>query len=235
MKICHFSRPSPFGEQNRLGILIDEKEILDVNLFWNDHFRQQGFFNYQERANHHAPSSLSAILKFKSEPLAFFQETMDEFERNEKDKEKMAKYLFPLAGSKINAPLDVITSYRDFYAHEQHVAKGFELRNESIPPSWYEIPAYYKGSCHSFIGDGDEILWPSYSRILDYELELAAVVGKDGRNLTEKTAAHHILGPHYPQRHFGPGYAEKGNGHSPRPCQSKRFLLCYRTRNYDHG
>ena len=81
-----------------------------------------------------------------------------------------------------------------FYAHEKHVAVGFKLRKEPIPPAWYEIPAYYKGSCHSFIGHGDEILWPSYSKILDYELELAAIVGKDGFNLTKKQARHHIFG-----------------------------------------
>lgn len=189
MKICHFSQSTPFEEQNRLGILLNEREILDINLFWSYFFRQKGFFNYQDRANHLAPSSLSAILKLKPEPLAFFQETLAQFNHH-----KAVECVFQLKDSKLNAPLDVITSYRDFYAHEKHVAKGFELRKESIPQAWYEIPAYYKGTTHGFIGHGDEVLWPSYCKILDYELELAAVVGKDGRNLTEKKAVGHIFG-----------------------------------------
>ena len=160
MKVCHFSRPSPFTVQNRLGILLNEREILDVNLFWSYSLRQRGFFNYQDRADHSAPSSLSKILKLKSEPLSFFQETLDLF-----DKKKILECVFQLEGSRLNAPLDSITTYRDFYAHEKHVAKGFELRKESIPQPWYEIPAYYKGSPHSFIGPHDEILWPSYSKI----------------------------------------------------------------------
>ena len=189
MKICHFSQATPFEPQNRLGILLNDDNILDINLFWIQYLRQQEFFNYQDRANHIAPPSLSAILKLKSNPLAFFQETMDLFDLN-----KYPECVFQLKDSQLNSPLDIITTYRDFYSHEKHVAKGFELRKESIPPSWYEIPAYYKGSPHSFIGDGDEILWPSYSRKLDYELELAAVIGKDGFNLKDKDAGSHIFG-----------------------------------------
>ena len=162
---------------------------MDVNLFWRHTFRQQGFFNDQDRANHMAPSSLSAILKLKPEPLAFFQETLAQF-----DRKKVLESVFSLKDSKLNAPLDIITTYRDFYAHEKHVAKGFELRKESIPKAWYEIPAYYKGTTHGFIGHDDEILWPSYSKILDYELELAAVVGRDGQNLTEKESINHLFG-----------------------------------------
>ena len=191
MKICHFSPTptSPLGGPGRLGVLLNRHEILDVNLFWAHSLRQQGFFNYRERANHLAPPSLSAILKLKREPLAFFQETLEQFDRH-----KIPECVLSLQDSQLRPPLDTITTYRDFYAHEQHVAKGFKLRNEPIPPAWYEIPAYYKGSPHSFIGPNEEILWPSYSKILDYELELAAVVGRDGFNLTTKAALGHLFG-----------------------------------------
>ena len=192
MKICHFSLPSPLGEQNRLGILVGPLEkgqgrVLDVNLFWAYRFRQQGFYNWQERADHYAPPSLSAILQLKSAPVDFFLETLHRCEKNDSS-------IFTIKDAQLNAPLDRITTYRDFYAHEKHVAKGFELRKEPIPPSWYELPVYYKGATHGFIGHEDEILWPSYTKILDYELELAAVIGKDGHNITEKDAFHHLFG-----------------------------------------
>ena len=193
MKVCHFSPPSARGQESRLGIVVEEK-ILDVNLFWSGVFRQQGFFNFQQRAQHFAPPSLAASLRLKSEPLAFFQQTMEKFDQLSPSSSEAEESLFALADTKLNAPLDAITTYRDFYAHEKHVAKGCELRKVDISKYWYEIPAYYKGNPHSFIGHCDEILWPHYSKILDYELELAAVVGKDGYQLDEKTAAHHIFG-----------------------------------------
>ena len=153
--------------------------------------KKKGYYNFKERADHHAPSSLATILQLHDDPIGLFKQTLDIFEQ---EKKQSKFFLFKLNDSKLNAPLDAITTYRDFYAHEKHVAKGFELRKESIPDAWYEIPAYYKGSPHGFIGPDDEILWPNYCRILDYELELAAVIGRDGFNITEKQAHKYIFG-----------------------------------------
>ena len=190
MKICHFSPPSALTDASRLGILLEKEQILDVNLLWSYHYQRQGYYNYRERAQHLAPPSLSALLTLKPEPLALLQQTLELADRYGQE----ACTLFPLKETRLHAPLDQITTYRDFYAHEKHVAKGFSLRNEPIPPAWYEIPAYYKGSPHGFIGPEEEILWPRYSRRLDYELELAAVVGRDGRNLTEREAKKYLFG-----------------------------------------
>ena len=189
IKICHFSPSSCLPKQNRLGIVLNEKDILDINLYWSYHFFHKEFYNYQDRANHFAPPSLAQILKLKSEPLSFFQETLEKYNQYQ-----IPESVFTYKESKINPPLDAITTYRDFYSHEKHVAKGFELRKEKIPESWYEIPAYYKGNPHSFIGPEDDILWPHYTERLDYELELAAIIGRDGYNLTEKKAEEHIFG-----------------------------------------
>ena len=67
---------------------------------------------------------------------------------------------------------------RDFYAFEEHVKKGFERREEAMPPEWYEIPVYYKSGHQSIIGPGDDVLWPSFTEKFDYELEIALVIGK---------------------------------------------------------
>ena len=189
VKICQFSIQSIHPIQNRIGILIDNQQVLDVHLFWTYHFREKNFYNYQERADYFSPPSLSRILTIKEEPLAFFQETLSLYKKTNRE-----DCTFKLNNLKILAPLDKITTYRDFYTHEKHVAKGFELRNEPIPPDWYQIPVYYKGNPHSFRGHEDEILWPSYTKKLDYELELAAVIGRDGQNIKEKEAHKHLFG-----------------------------------------
>ena len=65
---------------------------------------------------------------------------------------------------------------------------------EPVPKEWYEIPAYYKGNPSSFIGHQEEVLWPKYSDKLDFELELAAVIGTPGKNIHHKKAMEHIFG-----------------------------------------
>jgi 2-keto-4-pentenoate hydratase/2-oxohepta-3-ene-1,7-dioic acid hydratase in catechol pathway len=74
------------------------------------------------------------------------------------------------------------------------VATGFKKRGEPIPQAWYEIPAYYKGATVGFIGPEEEILWPSYTDVLDYELELGMVIGRDGYNVKAEDAHKHIFG-----------------------------------------
>ena len=95
---------------------------------------------------------------------------------------------------KLAPPLPNPTSIRDFYAFEEHVAKGFERRGGKIPAEWYEIPVYYKTSSHNLIGTGSDVLWPRFTEVFDYELELAAVIGKKGRNVRAEDALEYIAG-----------------------------------------
>lgn len=50
-------------------------------------------------------------------------------------------------------------------------------------PQWYEIPAFYFSNPHTVIGDGDLVIPPKGTQELDFELEIAAVVGKEAANL----------------------------------------------------
>jgi 2-keto-4-pentenoate hydratase/2-oxohepta-3-ene-1,7-dioic acid hydratase in catechol pathway len=91
-------------------------------------------------------------------------------------------------------PLEPVASLRDFLAFEDHVARGAERRGGSIPPYWYQAPIYYKGNHHSILGPDDDCSWPPYTRHLDFELELAMVVGKPGRDIAVEDAPDHIFG-----------------------------------------
>ena len=85
-------------------------------------------------------------------------------------------------------------SLRDFLAFEDHVKAGAERRGEPVPESWYDLPVYYKGNHRSIYGPGDEIPWPSYTKELDYELEVACVLGGRGRDLDEDAAGGLVFG-----------------------------------------
>jgi 2-keto-4-pentenoate hydratase/2-oxohepta-3-ene-1,7-dioic acid hydratase in catechol pathway len=95
---------------------------------------------------------------------------------------------------KLLAPLPRPTSVRDFYAFEAHVKKGFEKRGEAMPPEWYEIPVYYRSGNHNILGTDSDVLWPSFTDRFDYELELAAVIGREGRNIPASEARQYIAG-----------------------------------------
>ena len=85
-------------------------------------------------------------------------------------------------------------SLRDFLAFEDHVRRGAERRGEPVPAAWYEMPMYYKGNRRSVYGPEEEIPWPPYTQELDFELEVACVLGRRGRDLSEEEAAGAIFG-----------------------------------------
>lgn len=91
-------------------------------------------------------------------------------------------------------PLDRPASLRDFLAFEDHVKRGAERRDSEVPPYWYEAPIYYKGNHRTSIGPEDECPWPAYTSKLDFELELAMIVGKRGRDVSPNDAADHVFG-----------------------------------------
>ena len=86
------------------------------------------------------------------------------------------------------------SSLRDFLAFEDHVKAGSARRGEPVPEAWYEMPIYYKGNHRSVYGPDEEIPYPSFTAELDYELEVACVLGSRGRDLSPEQAAGVIFG-----------------------------------------
>lgn len=82
-----------------------------------------------------------------------------------------------------------VSSLRDFYAFEQHVKTCRGHRGLGMVPQWYEVPVFYFSNPAAVLGDGDPVFAPAGSAALDYELELAAVVGKAARNLPADDSA----------------------------------------------
>ncbi len=201
MKICNYTYNTGHLPQKRLGILIEEEGIIiDPNLAWATEYEREGRFNPLLRAESKCSSSLYKILNGSDDPIEVLEEGYGIYLFLQKigidSMRDGTSISFKISEENVslNSPMDKIETYRDFYAHEKHVAKGFEKRNEKIPEAWYQIPAYYKGPSCGFIGHESEILWPAYTDILDYELELGMVVGKCGKNIRESHALDHIFG-----------------------------------------
>ena len=63
MKICTYKRSTPFGIQKRLGIIYNDKTVIDVNLTWQAVFERFGYYAPDKRADLLAPKSLAAFLR----------------------------------------------------------------------------------------------------------------------------------------------------------------------------
>ena len=88
---------------------------------------------------------------------------------------------YPLDEVRLLAPVRRPPSVRDFYAFEEHVKNAARVTGRpGVPDEWYEIPAFYFSNPAAIYGPEDEIPYPEGSAALDYELEVAAVIGAAG-------------------------------------------------------
>ena len=86
-------------------------------------------------------------------------------------------------------PLPPIRSIRDFYAFEQHVKTCRAQRGLGMVSQWYEIPVFYFSNTASIIGHGDLVYPPKNSSELDFELEIAAIIGTQASDLAADDSA----------------------------------------------
>jgi fumarylacetoacetate (FAA) hydrolase len=80
----------------------------------------------------------------------------------------------------LEAPVPRPPSVRDFFAFEGHVQAGWRRRGGEVPPAWYEAPAFYFSNPASIHGPGQPVKRPEATQMLDFELEIAAVIGVGG-------------------------------------------------------
>jgi 2-keto-4-pentenoate hydratase/2-oxohepta-3-ene-1,7-dioic acid hydratase in catechol pathway len=100
----------------------------------------------------------------------------------------------PLESVVLLAPVPRPPSVRDFYAFEEHVRTARKRRGLDMEPDWYELPVFYFSNPAAIGGPFDDVAVPPGSSELDYELEVAAIVGRGGADLDPETAEEHIAG-----------------------------------------
>jgi len=101
--------------------------------------------------------------------------------------------LLPLDEVRLVAPLPRPPSLRDFYAFEQHVATANRNRGRDVPLAWYELPVFYFGNHSAIYGPNTGVPMPR-TEALDYELEIACVIGRAGRDIAAEDAEEYIAG-----------------------------------------
>ena len=164
MKIVTYTN----GKGNDLGLLVDEK-IYSLNTIASsmNNFLQMGE-SAMEKAKNIEKSILNGSSNLKS---------------------------VSLTETKLLAPVPHPASCRDAYAFRQHVATARRNRGVDMIPEFDQFPIFYFTNHNAILGPTDEIVcMPDHMQKLDFELEVAIVIGKKGRNIKAKDADNYIAG-----------------------------------------
>lgn len=119
-------------------------------------------------------------------------------------------------GVRLCAPIPHPPQMRDFLCFEKHLVQSFrqariarskqfsdpeqamaDMEQQgilAIPQAWYERPIFYHPNRLDVIGHDDDVFWPEYSTLMDFELEFGAYIGKPGRDISLEAAHRHIFG-----------------------------------------
>jgi 2-keto-4-pentenoate hydratase/2-oxohepta-3-ene-1,7-dioic acid hydratase in catechol pathway len=99
-------------------------------------------------------------------------------------------------GVRLLAPIPDPPTVRDFMTFESHFAGTLLMKGPDtvVPHQWYRSPAFYFSNPYGVIGPSDDVAVPPGCRLFDLELEVAAVIGEGGRDLSPDDAEDHIAG-----------------------------------------
>ncbi|SEP54265.1 fumarylacetoacetate hydrolase family protein [Amycolatopsis saalfeldensis] len=98
------------------------------------------------------------------------------------------------AAVELLAPVPVPPSIRDFMAFEEHVVTSTAALGQPVDPLWYELPVFYFTNPAAARGAHADVEIAPGSAALDYEIEVAAVIGRAGADLSPDEAVDHIAG-----------------------------------------
>lgn len=102
--------------------------------------------------------------------------------------------VLPVGEVKLLSPVLVPPSIRDFMAFEEHVTTSMNAIGHVVDPTWYELPVFYFTNPAAVKGPYDDVPISPGSHQFDYELEVAAVIGREGSDIPPEQAETYIAG-----------------------------------------
>ena len=193
MKLVTYERK---GKQ-RAGALVDgDRKIVDLAEAHKEAFGK----------SYAAFKSVQDLIEAGDEGLERAKETV----------KKGKKGAFSKKDVRLLAPVPVPIQIRDCLCFETHLKQSFAAARRvranatpdpeatmkefertgvlSVPKIFYEQPIYYKANRFSVIGTDQDVLWPSYSKLMDFELEFGFYVRKKGVDIPRDQARDYIYG-----------------------------------------
>ncbi|OIB58497.1 fumarylacetoacetate hydrolase family protein [Natrialba sp. SSL1] len=202
MKLATFEVDTPVGPIERIGAVAEASEsdsdaageatLVDLTAAYGAALESEGEPAPADLAHAHVPPEMIAFLERGERAIADAREALEYAAETSAERGPAgAKIEYEPVEYDLLAPLPRPNSLRDFMAIEEHVENSMD---GEIADVWYELPVYYKGNPDSVVQPGETIQWPDYSRIMDYELEIAAVIGTRGRDIPAEEAEEYIAG-----------------------------------------
>ena len=150
----------------------------------------EGLLYDVERIHPDIPNTMNMFLNYWDELYPIVQAGVIAIEEGTLSSNKA----IPAETATLLAPVPLPASCRDGYAFRQHVAAARRNRKVPMIPEFDQYPIFYFTNHHSIQGPGEIRCMPDHFEKLDFELEVAIVIARNGRNIPAAEADDYIAG-----------------------------------------
>lgn len=195
MKLVSFQISTVIGEVVRIGAIGQQEEFVDLNAAYTHRLMESG--SSPEAARRIAAAVLPAdMVEFIAGGPFSLRAAHDalDYAAGQGAASAPPQMIHDPRGVTLLPPVPHPPLLRDFMAFETHLKNIYPKLGRDIPPEWYQMPVYYKGNPGSLGTHGQDVQIPSYADELDYEFELAVVIGKSGKDIPREEAMDHVFG-----------------------------------------
>lgn len=197
MRLVAFQVPSPLGSLARVGAVVGDGRYLDLTSAYGL-LLQRRYGLPEEAAARQArallPPSMRQLIEGGAPTLEAARAALAGHAAGELEGASDRVLAHRPESVRLLPAIPDPPLLRDFMAFEGHLKNIYPRLGRDIPPAWYEIPVYYKGNTASLGAHGETVQRPSYAQSLDFEFELAAIIGKGGSDIPPERAHEHIFG-----------------------------------------
>ncbi|MGD2142569.1 MAG: fumarylacetoacetate hydrolase family protein, partial [Candidatus Bathyarchaeota archaeon] len=189
----------------KLGALQGDGTIIDLNLSYAAVLKDKGVTKPYAQADSAVPSDLLAFIQKGEEGLKAGLEAIEHVKNKFTKGPKGDKLLYEAEEAKIEAPLPSLSSRifmagANFYDHAADVRSMFEGREVTKEEIKKQVEAgehapwgFWKFA-RNVIGPGEPIVYPERTERLDYEVEVAAIIGRKAKDAQYKEAMDYVYG-----------------------------------------
>lgn len=195
MKLVSFQTPTPMGAQTRIGAVDTDGRIVDLAAAYRSKLVSSGLTSEAATRISVAllPGNMVDFIEGAERSLEAAREALEWGRRSHVESDDAPVFADPDLLTML-APVPRPPLLRDFMGFETHLRNIYPRLGRETPPVWYELPVYYKGNTGSVATHEDAVPIPSYATELDFEFELALVIGAGGRDIARGEALAHVFG-----------------------------------------
>ncbi len=201
MKLATFEVPTKVGPVRRIGAVVGagHERLVDLTAACARMLADRGDGRAAERAAFLVPPDMAAFGAGGAESLQVARDAVAHARGlpgggADAPGPRGETLVYRRDEVRLLAPVPHPHLIRDFAGFEKHLKKTFGDMGFQIPESWYRRPLCFTANPGAVIPPESEVPWPAFTRKLDYELEICAVIGAPGRDIPVDRARAHILG-----------------------------------------